>query len=331
MNRTHFRNSLVAGVLVALTLVIAACGSSTSAGGNAGSKKYNITYVQGVTGNAFFTSLTCGAQQEAQKLGNVNFTFAGGQSYSPEAQTPVLNAAIAKQPDAIIISPMVGQAMVAPLTQAKSNNIKLVFADTSSGDGSLAASFIASDNVAGGKLAADSMGKLLNGTGTVMVEGSTPGISTTDQRTQGFTDEMKASYPNIKLLTTQYSQSTPATATSQISAVLAAHPDLTGIFAVSTQEVEGAATALTGAGKQGKVDLIGFDTSDPIIADVQQGVVQGLVVQEPLQMGIDAMDQAVNALQGKATTPTIRTPFVFLTKENMSDPSISQFIYKTAC
>lgn len=294
------------------------------------SKNYNITYVQGITGNPFFTSVTCGAQAEAKALG-VTFNYQGGKDYSPESQTPILNAVIAKKPDGIIISPMAGQAMVPPLSQAKAAGIKTTFVDSTAADASLASSFVTSDNAAGGALAADKIGELLGGKGKVIVMGATPGISTTDARQKGFEAEIKAKYPNVTLLPTQFSQSQPATATTKLSAVIAKNSDLGAVFAVSTQEVEGVSVAVKTAGKAGKIKIVGFDTSDPIIESVKAGTVTGLVVQEPLAMGKLALDQLVAALDGKPTRPLINTPFVFLTKDNASDPAVNKFVYKTSC
>lgn len=317
----------VAAVAIAAAAAGCSSGTTSSASGGSSGDKLKVVYVQGVTGNPFFTSVTCGAKAEAASEG-VDFSYQGGQDYSPQAQTPVLNAVIAKRPSGIIISPMAGQAMVPPLTQAKQAGIKLVFVDSTAADSSLAASFVTSDNTAGGALAAQKIATMLADKGTVMVMGATPGISTTDARQQGFEQEMK-NHPGITLLPTQFSQSTPATATSKMSAVIAAHPNLDAVFAVSTQEVEGVSVGVKSAGMQGKVKIIGFDTSDPILADVQSGLVQGLVVQEPLDMGKIAMQQMVKALKGAPTTPLIHTPFVFLTKDNMNSPDVNKYVYKS--
>jgi ribose transport system substrate-binding protein len=316
--------SVVSVILVAVPFIVFAGGKAESA---SGPKTYNIVYVQGMSGNPFFNSLTNGCKDEAAKLGGVNFTYQGANNYSPQAQTPVLNAVIAAHPDAIIISPMAGEAMMEPLKQAKAQGIKLVFADTTATDQSLAASFIASDNVAGGKFAADQLAKLIGGTGEVMLMNGTPGISTTDQRQQGFEAGLKA-YPGITYLGVQFCQSDPQKATQIVSATLAAHPNLKGIYAVSTQEVEGSAVALANANAADRVALVGFDSSPPIIEDINKGIIKGVVLQEPYEMGTLAVDQAVAALQSKPTTPTIKTPFVFLTKDSMNDPNVSKYIYQ---
>ncbi|MFC9330995.1 ABC transporter substrate-binding protein [Kitasatospora sp. NPDC057015] len=326
------RQATLAAALALLTVLTAGCSSGSGAagaGGSAGGKRYKIVYVQGMAGNPFFTSLTCGAQAEAAARG-ASFDAQGGKDYSPQSQTPVLNAVIAQHPDAILISPMAGQAMVPPLTQAKAQGIKLVFADSKAADDSLAVSEIASDNYAGGVLAAKTLATEVGDKGKVVVMGAKPGISTTDARQQGFTDEMK-NHPAITVLPPQYSESAPATATSKLSAVLAADSDLTGVFAVSTQEVEGVATGVQNAGAAGRVKVVGFDSSAPILDDVRNGVVQDLVLQEPLQIGKEAVDQALDALEGKPTTKSVATPYVVLNKANMDAPDIAKYIYRSDC
>ena len=321
------RTALIVVTATVAALSLTACSDSGSDGAADGT--YEVTYVEGVTGNPFFTSLTCGAKAEAKKLG-VKFSSQGGDQYSPEAQTPVLNAVIAKKPDGIIISPMVGDAMVTPLTQAKQAGIKLAFADTKASDDSLAVSFVASDNYVGGQLAAKTLAEKIGDKGKVMVLGAQPGISTTDARQKGFEDEIKK-HPGITYTGVQFSDSDPAKATSKMSAALSKDADLAGVFAVSTQEVEGAATAVTQADRAGKIQLIGFDTSPPILEAVEAGAVQALIVQKPLEMGQVAVQQLVRSLKGEKTTKVINTDYVVLDKSNMEKPEVNQYIYKTSC
>lgn len=318
MRMLHKWHELLGAAVLAASLPLA----------TAQAKPMSITYVSGQIGNPFFTSVACGAKMEAEKLG-LKFSLQGGEQYSPTSQTPVLKAVIAQHPDGILISAMVGQAMVAPLTQAKDAGIKIVFVDTEAAEPSLGLSYVSSNNVDGGKLAADKLAELIHEKGVVMQENDIPGISSTDDRDKGFKEEI-AKYPHIKYVGIQYSQGEPAKATSQISSMIAAHPDLNGIFAVSTQEVEGAAAALQAAGTK-NITVVGFDTAPSILTDIKQGIIAGVVVQEPLRMGAVAVDQLVKGLKNEATTPRIYTPLVFLTKETMKDPDVAQYIYETSC
>lgn len=334
-NRARRRTALgVFAVGGAAILALSSCSAQGTpdgaAGGESGPGERTVVYVQGVTGNPFFTSVTCGAQEAAEAAG-IDFSFQGGKDYSPEAQTPVLNAVSASAPDGIIISPMAGDAMVPALKQAKEAGIELVFVDSTASDADLAASFVSSDNEEGGSFAADKVAGLIGGTGKVLILGATPGISTTDARVTGFEKRIEEEYPDIELVETQYSGSTPSGATQKLSGALAADPDIAAVFAVSTQEVEGAVVAIEQADRTGDLTLVGFDTSDPIVEGIEAGSVAGVVVQKPLDMGTIAMEQMIKALDGEETEAVINTDYVFLDQDSLDDDAVSKYIYRTSC
>ena len=112
----------------------------------------------------------------------------------------------------------------------------MALVDTTVSDSSVGITRISSDNEKGGRVAADALAKLMNEKGSVIVISVKPGVSTTDARIKGFTEEM-AKYPGIKVLPTLYDNDLPATAASQIQSTLAAHPDLGGAFAGNTNHV----------------------------------------------------------------------------------------------
>jgi ribose transport system substrate-binding protein len=85
------------------------------------------------------------------------------------------------------------------------------------------------------------------------------------------------------------------------------------------------------AGKSGKVKIVGFDAEPDEITALQQGTVQALIAQSPYTIGTDAVDQAVAALTGKATTPKIGTKFTIITAANLNTPASQAAIYKTSC
>jgi ribose transport system substrate-binding protein len=156
-----------------------------------------------------------------------------------------------------------------------------------------------------------------------------PGISTTDARAKGFLAEMK-NHPNIKVLDVQYSHDDPTVATSITTSTLAAHSDLAGIFATNVQNAEGAATGLKQSGIT-TVKVIGFDAGPKQVEDLKNGIVQGLIAQDPYTIGVDGVQQTILALKGEATTKSIRTELAAITKDNMNDAAIQKFMYKSAC
>src|SRR6266498_1587395 len=318
--------------LVALALAGAACGggNDNTGGGGGGQKQYKLTLVQGVKGDQFYITMECGAREAAQRLG-ATLDVAAPDEFDASLQTPVLNAVVAKKPDAILIAPTDTKAMIPPLTQAKQAGIKLVFVDTTTENGAeLAESEIASDNEEGGREAARTLAKLTGEKGSVLVINVKPGISTTDARAKGFEEELK-NHPNMKSIGVEYSNDKPEVAAAKATAALAAHPDLVDIFDTNLFSAEGAATGLRSAGASQKVKIVGFDAGPKQVEDLQQGIVQALIAQKPADIGKAGVEQAIAALKGESVQKKIGTGFVVVTKENMNNPDVRPFLYKSSC
>ena len=318
--------------LLALTLALAACGGDDEGGGggSTGAKQYKLTLIQGVKGDQFYVTMQCGAQEAAAAAG-ATLDVTAPDEFDASLQTPVVNAVVAKKPDAILVAPTDTQAMIPPLTQAKAAGIKLVFVDTTTENGAeLAESEIASDNEEGGREAARSLAELTGGKGSVAVINVKPGISTTDARAKGFEDEIKKT-PGLKYVGVEYSNDKPEVAAAKTTALLAAHPDLVGIFGTNLFSAEGAATGLRSAGATEKVKIVGFDAGPKQVEDLEQGTVQALIAQKPADIGKAGVEQAIAALKGEPVQKKIGTGFVVVTKENMNNPDVEPFLYKSSC
>jgi ribose transport system substrate-binding protein len=317
---------------VALGLLLAACGGNDEGGGGGGGaeQQYKLTLIQGVKGDQFYVTMQCGAQEAAAAAG-ASLEVTAPDKFDASLQTPVVNAVVAKKPDAILIAPTDTQAMIPPLTQAKAAGIKLVFVDTTTENGAeLAESEIASDNEEGGREAARSLAELTGGKGSVLVINVKPGISTTDARAKGFEEEIKKT-PGLKYIGQEYSNDEPEVAASKATAALAAHPDLVGIFGTNLFSAEGAATGLRSAGASKKVKIVGFDAGPKQVEDLEQGIVQALIAQKPADIGKAGVEQAIAALKGEPVQKKIGTGFVVVTKDNMNDPDVKPFLYKSNC
>ncbi|MFD3584118.1 ABC transporter substrate-binding protein [Streptomyces sp. NPDC058683] len=325
------------GLLVAVGTVLAlgaasACGSSDDGGGSGssgGAKGKKVRLITGVKSDPFYITMTCAAQQEAKAKG-MDFAADGSAQWDVSVQRPLLDSVAAARPDGLLISPVDTSALTPSLKQIQSAGTKVALVDTTVSDDSVGITRISSDNEKGGRVAADALAKLMNEKGSVIVISVKPGVSTTDARIKGFTEEM-AKYPNIKVLPTLYDNDLPATAASQIQSTLAAHPDLGGAFAGNTNTGTGIATGLKQAGKQGKVKVAAFDAEPDEVAALKAGTLQVLVAQDPAAIGRQAVDQLADAFEGKSVSKTIGTDMVAITKDNMNDPSVSKYFYKSQC
>jgi ribose transport system substrate-binding protein len=268
----------------------------------------------------------CGAKAEAKKLG-YNISVQGPTDFSASEQIPIVHSVTASKPAGVLIAPTDVHALIAPMQAMKQAGIKVVQVDTHVDNNSIASASISSDNSRGGALAADALAKLVHDKGSVVVMNEQAGVSTTMARIQGFLKEIKK-YKNIKVLPTQYTGDSPAPAAQKINALYSANPNLAGVFATNVLVAEGVDTGLKQTGASGKVKIVGYDADPEQIADLKKNVVQALVAQEPYLEGVDGVQQAVNAINGKKTQ-SILTKLAVLTKSNLS--ANSKYIYKSHC
>ncbi|MEV5750408.1 ABC transporter substrate-binding protein [Actinoallomurus sp. NPDC052308] len=322
----------VLGAAAALAVGLAACssGGGSGSGTTGGSVKgKTISFVPGVSGDSFYITMQCGIQAEAAKNG-VKVDMQAPQQFDASLQTPIVNGVIAKKPAGLLIAPTDAKAMVPPLLRAKQAGITVGLVDTTLAQSGLAVTGVSTDNKAGGAAAADALAKLIGQKGKVLVIAFKAGASTSDDRQHGFEQAIKK-YSGIQYLGAQINDNSPAKAASIISATLAAHPDLTGVFATNQFAAEGAATGLRNAGKQSKVKVVGFDAGPVQVQQLQRGDVQALVAQQPYQIGTQAVDQLVASLTGKKPTAEIGTTTTTITKDDLSTDTGRQAVYKTTC
>jgi ribose transport system substrate-binding protein len=296
-------------------------GSSSSGGGNK-----TLALIQGTKADNFYVTMGCGAQAEAKKLG-YKISVQGPADFSAPEQIPIVNSVQSTKPGAVLIAPTDSTALIGPMKSLKSAGIKVIQVDTTVSDTSIAAASISSDNIKGGEDAAGELAKEIGDKGSVVVMNEQAGVSTTEQRIQGFMKGIKK-FPNIHVLQTQFVGDNPSKAAAAITSLFSANQDLAGVFATNVLVAQGVDTGLKNAGVAGKVKIVGYDADPTQIQDLKSGVVQALVAQEPFQEGVDGVQQAVNAIQGKATK-SILTKTTVLTKANLA--ANSKFIYKSSC
>lgn len=330
MKSTKFRLSLLA-VTAAAFLTLTACGGGNAApsGSATGSEKsYKLAFVPGLVGDEFYISMRCGAEKEAKAEG-VALETQGPAKFDPSLQRPIVDSVVASKPNAILIAPTDSSAMQAPLKAASAAGIKLVLVDTTLTDPSLAVSAIASDNKGGGAEAFKAIKALNPNGGKVLVISTDPGVSTLDQRVAGFEEAAKAD-STFQYLGVQYSHNEPAQAAQLVNAALAKDPNIAGIFAGNTASAEGSATGVRQASKQSQVKIVGFDAGPAQIKQLKEGTVQALIAQQPEQIGVDGVKQAVAALKGETVTANVQTDFKVITKDNV-DTDGKDYVYKSSC
>jgi ribose transport system substrate-binding protein len=311
-----------------------AVGLLGQAGPVAAQDKCTIALIPGLTTDAFYITMRKGAEMAAKAVG-CELLFQGAPDFNPVTQVPVLQAVIARQPDAILIAPTDKQQLIAPLQQAVDAGIPVITVDTfiddgkyqnGTGPGDFPLSYIATDNVLGGFLAGLALAKQIDAKGKVYVSNVKPGISTTDQREEGFKAAM-ANFPDITVLDTQFNDNDANKAASQVQAVFARNADLAGVFGANLFSAIGAADGVKALGKTGAIRVVAFDAPTRIVDDLKSGLVDLAVAQHPAEIGYYGVMTAFAVINGQSVPPQIGTGATIMTKDNIDDPNVLKFVY----
>ena len=297
-------------------------------------KEITVALIPGSTTDAFYLTMRKGAQHAADALG-INLLFQGGPEFNPIVQVSVLNAVIARKPDALLIAPTDKQQLINPLQAAHNAGIKIITVDTfiddgryqdGDGLGDFPLSYIASDNVLGGHVAARALANAIGGKGKVYVSNGSPGVLITDQREAGFKLEMQ-NYPDITVLETHYNEDDASKAAAQLQALLARNSDLAGVFGANLFSAVGSADGVTAAGKTSKIKVVAFDTPNRIINDIKTGLIDIAIAQHPAEIGYYGVMTAYAVITGLSVPVAMGTGFTVIDAANIDDPAILKYVY----
>lgn len=308
-SRKFLRSSmaLVASATLALSLTACNRDSADTAAGN-------VTLALSTQTNPFFVQLRDGAQDKADELGiNLNIQDA---SDDPSTQSNQLNNAATTGASVVIVNPTDSDAVIPAVETLNDADIPVIAVDRSSNGGEIA-SFVASDNVAGGRQAADALAEAIGEEGDVLVLQGVSGSSSSRDRGQGFAEGI-AEYPNINVVAQQTANFDRGEGLDVATNLLQAHPDVTAIFAENDEMALGAIEAL-GDRAGSEVAVVGFDGTEEGLAAVESGTMTASIAQQPAELGARAVEEAAKLLEDQDAEAEVPVEVVTVTNENVGD------------
>lgn len=273
------------------------------------------------TTSFYWQIVLAGARAAGKDLG-VNVPELGAQAETDiNGQISILENAVAGSPAAVVIAPTEKSALGAPITEAAAS-VPIVGID-SSADSTAFTSFLTTDNVQGGRIAADGLAAAIEAAtgkaeGEVALITSVPNAGSLEERKQGFIEQL-AKYPGLNLVADKYADGQAATGLNITTDLLTANPNLVGIFASNLIMAQGAGQALAENGAAEKVSLIGFDSDEKLVGFLTDGTIDALVVQDPYRMGYDGIKTALAASKGEKVETFVDTGANLITTANMND------------
>jgi ribose transport system substrate-binding protein len=320
-------------LLLGCAVAIAGCGKREGASADGKSRSYTIAVIPKGTTHEFWKSIHAGAVKAEREMkdkgvklqivwqGPLREDDRNGQIQTVEANT-------ARRVSGIVLAPLDSQALVGPVHSAIDGGVPVVIMDSGLKTDRYV-SFVATDNYKGGVLAGEHLGRLLNGKGNVILLRYAVGSASTEEREAGFLEALKK-FPEIKIISQdQYAGPTRETGYQASQNLLNRYGnEVNGIFCPCEPPTIAMAKALRDIGKAGgKVKMVGFDSGTQSVADLKNGDVQGLVVQDPVRMGYLGVMTLYQHLQGDKVEKRIDTGAKLVTAENMDEPEMKDLLH----
>jgi ribose transport system substrate-binding protein len=327
-----FRKRMMGAVIgtVAAALVLAGCandGGGTGSGGGDGDRPYIALISKGFQ-HQFWQAVKTGAEQAAEEF-DVEITFEGPDTEADvDQQIQQLQTALDKNPTAIGFAALDSQAAGPLLQQAKDSNIPVIAFD-SGVDSDIPLTTAATDNLAAAAEAAKHLAEAVGHEGKVALVVHDQTSVTGQQRRDGFVDYMEENEPGIEIVDIQYGGGDQAKSADLAKAILAANPDLKGIYGSN----EGSAIGVVQAVKELGIDatqlaVVGFDSGKAQMDAIRDGLMLGAITQNPVGIGYETVKAAVEAINGEELPKTIDTGYYWYDASNIDDEEIQAVLYE---
>jgi ribose transport system substrate-binding protein len=269
--------------------------------------------------HVYWVSAHAGAIKAAREE-NVDIIWNGPATESDfSGQLQIVENMINQHVDAICLAPIDRKALANAVDRASAVGIPVIIWDSPVDSRNFVAQ-IATDNYAAGQLAAERMGRILNGRGRIVEVACQPGSASTMAREQGFEEKLKQAFPGIQIVDKRYGMAEVAKSMDVAENMLTAFPELDGMFGSNESSTVGAARALTSSHR--KLKLVGFDSSPALIQGLKDGVIESLVTQNPFDMGYRSIKATISKLNGGTVERLQKLPAVVVTRDNLNDPTI---------
>lgn len=275
--------------------------------------------------SSFWLQVRAGAMAAARQSGARIIWKGPAVETDVAEQIAIIEDYTNKRVDAIALAACDLKALYAPVKKAADRRIPVISFDSGI-DPDPTLSLVATDNLNGAMQAGAVLAQLIGKKGKVACIPYIPGSSTSILREKGFKMALRQ-FPQIKLVAVQYSESDVAKAMAVTENILTANPDLKGLFAANEPSAIGAARTVKARGLAGKVKIVAFDASPLEINMLQKGIIQGLIVQNPYNMGYTTVKVCIDAWRGKKIARRIDTGVNVVTQDNFQEPLIQKLLF----
>lgn len=257
--------------------------------------------------NPFFVTLKEGAEAKAAELG-IELIVLDSQN-DPAKELGNVEDLLTQEVSVILINPTDSDAVVNAIKAANAKSIPVITLDRGANAGDVVA-HIASDNVAGGKMAGEYVVAQLNGTGKVVELEGIAGTSAARDRGLGFNTALEGT--SVEVVARQVADFDRTKGLSVMENILQAQPEINAVFAHNDEMALGALKAIQASGRD--IIVVGFDATDDAVKAVEEGTLAATVAQQPDMIGSLGVEFAQKVLNGETVDAFVPVDLKLITK-----------------
>lgn len=247
--------------------------------------------------NPFFVTLTEGAKKAAAEK-NVEMVVVDAGDDAAK-QTSDIEDLVSRNVGVLIVNPVDSDAVAPAVKSAMSQGIKVIAVDRGV-NGVDVDCQIASDNVAGARMATEYLMELVGEGAKVAELQGVPGASATIDRGEGF---HQVADKSLQVAASQTANFNRAEGMTVMENILQSDGAIKGVFAHNDEMALGAVEAVAASGKD--IKIVGFDATDDAQKAVKDGKMAATVAQKPDKMGETAIETAVKIMAGETVDKSI--------------------------
>jgi ribose transport system substrate-binding protein len=317
---------IIKAASIILCLLVVTMGSSCSKDmPNINEEKKNIAIIGGMNSGYYWGSVKRGVETASREF-NVNIEYsAPNEEDDTVGQIKLVNQALEKKVDALILSPGDYRELVSVTEKAYEMKIPVIIIDSQINTDKIQ-SYIGTDNLEAGKKAGNMAVELAGEDSKIAIINSAIGSQKAKEREEGVISII-LKYPNMKVAGKEYCLSDSKRAYNFTKEIILGQRDINTIIALNSTASEGAAQAIDEMNMQEKVKLIAFDSTIQEIEFLEKGVIKAAVIQNPFSMGYLGVKNAVEAIKGKKIPKNIDTGSKLIDKSNMELPENQKLLF----
>ena len=312
-------------IILVSSLFTASC-SSNSKGDYV--NKGNIVFISRMKNSEYWNVVKMGATAAASEF-NANIELlATDYGDDVDGQIRLMEEALNKKADAIIIAPNDYNKLVKVLEKVNSKKIPIIVIDSEVSTDKING-FVGTNNYEAGKAAGEKIVELCGENSNIGILSLIKGAGNNEKREKGLTDAL-ASHSKINVMAKEESLSDLTLATILTRRLIERNPDLNGIVAMNDVLSEGAAEVIHEMKLEGKIKLVTFDSTAKEISMLEKGVIKATIVQNPFSMGYLGVKNAVKVIKGESIPKNIDTGITVIDKKNMFDSKNQKLLFPFA-